>query len=336
MLSEELTAAIAEDIEANWLSIGIALIVMLLEPIIEETALGFIVEIMDMSWLTWAAMLDISGEREVAVMLAELAKDDKAPEAFEATAVGATTEADVLATAVEPKTGPLEADCELDWPTEEVAWVTEAEIWEAIEAEACTTEADALEAIEAEAWATEAEALEATEAETWAAEADIWEPIEEVTCATEAETWEAIEEEICAIDSETWEAEADTMAALDATLDAEAEISEATEAKEEDAAMAFELAEARATEALEAAADALKAAAEALEAAAAEMLEAEAKAAETLFEASEMIEEMLTVGLAVTVAVTVEFNWAKAEVMLPAAKREATGPSEGNPVKEEP
>jgi hypothetical protein len=59
-------------------------------------------------------MLDISGEREVAVMLAELAKDDKAPEAFEATAVGATPEADVLATAVEAKTGLLEADCELD------------------------------------------------------------------------------------------------------------------------------------------------------------------------------------------------------------------------------
>lgn len=53
-----------------------------------------------------------------------------------------------------------------------------------------------------------------------------------------------------------------------------------------------------------------------------------------------MIEETSTVpvivGLSVTVAVTVEFMAAKAEVKLPAAKREAIGPEVGNPVKDEP
>ena len=47
-----------------------ALIVILPEDIIDETALGLIVEMMDMSLLTSEAMLDISGEREVGVMLA--------------------------------------------------------------------------------------------------------------------------------------------------------------------------------------------------------------------------------------------------------------------------
>ena len=79
---------------------------------------------------------------------------------------------------------------------------------------------------------------------------------------------------------------------------------------------------------------------EALKAASAEMLDAEAKAAETLAEASDMIEEMSTVGvmvaLKVTVAVTVEFKAANAEVTSPAAKREATAPEVGKPVKDEP
>ena len=52
-----------------------------------------------------------------------------------------------------------------------------------------------------------------------------------------------------------------------------------------------------------------------------------------------MIEETSTVpvivGLSVTVAVTVEFMAAKAEVTLPAAKK-AIGPEVGNPVKDEP
>lgn len=49
-----------------------------------------------------------------------------------------------------------------------------------------------------------------------------------------------------------------------------------------------------------------------------------------------MMDETLTVGEAVTVLVTVELNAARAEVMLVAAKREATGPVVGKPVNEEP
>ena len=53
-----------------------------------------------------------------------------------------------------------------------------------------------------------------------------------------------------------------------------------------------------------------------------------------------MIEETSTdpvmVGLTVTVAVIVEFRAARAEVTLPAARREAIGPEVGNPVKDEP
>ena len=49
-----------------------------------------------------------------------------------------------------------------------------------------------------------------------------------------------------------------------------------------------------------------------------------------------MREETFIVGEAVTVLVTVELRAARAEVMLVAAKREATGPVVGKPVKEEP
>lgn len=80
---------------------------------------------------------------------------------------------------------------------------------------------------------------------------------------------------------------------------------------------------------------------EALEAAAAEILEAEAIAADTLAEASDMIEETstdeaVTVGLKVTVAVTVVFKASKAEETFPPAKSEATTPVVGNPVNDEP
>lgn len=47
-----------------------------------------------------------------------------------------------------------------------------------------------------------------------------------------------------------------------------------------------------------------------------------------------MIEDTSTVGVAVTV--TVEFIAAKMEVALPAASKDATGPSVGYPVKEDP
>ena len=75
-------------------------------------------------------------------------------------------------------------------------------------------------------------------------------------------------------------------------------------------------------------------AAEALKAAASEMLEAEAIAAETLAEASDMMEETSIVGDAVIVIV--ELRAARAEVTFPAAKSDATGPSVGNPVNEDP
>lgn len=123
---------------------------------------------------------------------------------------------------------------------------------------------------------------------------------------------------------------------------------EALETKLDAETLALEMIEALLTEALDAIpAETLEtwatAAEEALEAIEAEIKEAafeaedtEANIEETLAEAWDKMDETLTVGEAVTVLVTVELNAARAEVMLVAAKREATGPVVGKPVNEEP
>ena len=136
--------------EANWIwrelisdGIAVAVAMILLKFMllalasIAETEVGFIlvmllgkpVDIIDISWLIWDAMLDISGERDVAVILADSvneARREPLPEANDAVA-------EVR------RDGSLEAS---DPETEARAFDTLAETEGAIEAEADARDAE--------------------------------------------------------------------------------------------------------------------------------------------------------------------------------------------------
>ena len=136
--------------EANWIwrelisdGIAVAVAMILLKFMllalasIAETEVGFIlvmllgkpVDMIDISWLIWDAMLDISGERDVAVILADSvneARREPLPEANDAVA-------EVR------RDGSLEAS---DPETEARAFDTLAETEGAIEAEADARDAE--------------------------------------------------------------------------------------------------------------------------------------------------------------------------------------------------